>query len=167
MVCSDEVVVYRFRHAHDAHFIADAVHILRELGNGIHRVVSADIEEIAYIIIAENIENLLIYYEVVSRHILWELLAAGAERGCRRIFKQGKVVFSFYNVVQKAEASVKHALYSVYRTVDFIYLVAFESAAYNARKRSVDSRGGTAGLTYDGIAVKFYHIDYLFLTINF
>ena len=58
MVGSHKVVVYCFRNSDNTHFVIVALKILAQLRHCIHRVVAADVEEIAYIVLFEDSDKL-------------------------------------------------------------------------------------------------------------
>ena len=74
-----KVVVDRLGHAHDAALVADLLHVLADLIAGIHRVISAVVEEIADVVLFKYLEDALVI-GVVLVGVL-HLVAAGAEGG--------------------------------------------------------------------------------------
>ena len=81
-----QVVVDRLRDAHHAALIAVLEHELGDLVAGIHRVVAAVVEEIADVVLLEDLEDALVV-GVVDVGIL-ELVAAGTEGGRGRVLHQ-------------------------------------------------------------------------------
>ena len=60
MVGAEQVIVNGLGDAHNPALIARLGHEAADLGTGIHRVIAAIIEEIANIILLENLQNTLI-----------------------------------------------------------------------------------------------------------
>ena len=74
-----KVVVDLLGHAHDTALVADLLHVLADLIAGIHRVISAVVEEIADVVLFEYLKDALVI-GVVLVGVL-HLVAAGAEGG--------------------------------------------------------------------------------------
>ena len=77
MVCHDQIVVDRLWHTDDADIIADGSRVSRELGNRIHGIVSADIEECTDVHFLKDGEDFFVHRNVVLH--IWQLEPAGTE----------------------------------------------------------------------------------------
>ena len=155
VIRAGEVVVDCFRNAHHAHFKADGGAIARELCNGIHRVVSADIEEVAYVVFFEDFNELFKRCGVVLR--LREFFSARAESGGGGLFEEPERRLVRKLFAEIAEAFRKHSFDTVYRAVDFADAIGFHAPSYNAGQRCVYGSGRTAGLAYYSISDKLFH----------
>ena len=60
MVGDHQIVVDGLGHAHEADVALDALAVLSQLADGIHRVVAADVEEVADVQLFEDGEELLV-----------------------------------------------------------------------------------------------------------
>ena len=145
MIGSEQVVIDRLRNAHNAAFITDALHILGNLVAGIHRVVSAVIEEIPHVVFLEDLKNALVIGIV---HIgIFQLIAAGTERGGGGMQQERELKrILFAHVIKNV---VKNAANAVCRTVNLGDARIVQRGADDAVCACVNYRGGTAGLTDD------------------
>ncbi|MPN57262.1 hypothetical protein SDC9_204956 [bioreactor metagenome] len=83
VVGAEQIVVDRLRHAHDAAVVADGLQVPADLPAGVHGVVAAVIEKVAYVIFFEDLENTPVV-GVVSLRVL-HFITAGAEGGGGRV----------------------------------------------------------------------------------
>ena len=60
MIRAEQIVVNGLGHAHNAALVAHRLHILVDLIAGVHGVVAAVIEEIAYIVLLEDLKDTLV-----------------------------------------------------------------------------------------------------------
>ena len=155
VVCAGKVVVDGLRYADDAHIVADALCEFGELRNGIHRVVTADIEEITNVKFLENGDDIFKGLSVFALKVLGELFAARAECRRRGIFEKLQIFFG--HVADVDERFFENAFNAVFSTVYGFNGITFDRAANNTCESCVDSCCGTAGLTDDSISVKFFH----------
>ena len=58
MVGSEKVVIDGLGNADDSYLVSAILRIFRELCDGIHRIVSANVEEISYIVLFEDLDDL-------------------------------------------------------------------------------------------------------------
>ena len=79
VVCAVQVVINCLGHAHDAALIAYLLHILRNLIAGIHRVIAAIVEEVADVVLLENLKDPLVISVILVG--VSQLVAAGAQSG--------------------------------------------------------------------------------------
>ena len=84
VIGSEEVIVDRLGDTHYAAFVAVFEHEFADFVAGVHRIVAAVVEEIADIVLSENLENTAVI-GIVDIGIL-QLVAAGTEGRGRRIF---------------------------------------------------------------------------------
>ena len=153
VVCTKQVVVNGFRHAHDSALITDLLHILRDFVAGVHGVISAVIEEVTYIVLLENLQDSLIVGVVLIR--IGQLVAAGTQgRGGRVLHNVQLIGVLLSHVVQLI---IQYALDAVGRTQHTGDAVCFKSRLNHTLGTGVDDRGGTSGLTNDTCAFQFAH----------
>ena len=79
MVGSGQIVVNRLRDADNHHFPAFDFAVFRKLVNGVHRIISADIEKIFDVITVEYFFKFLVFIRFKS---IGKFMTAGAESGC-------------------------------------------------------------------------------------
>ena len=145
VVGAEEVIVDGLGHAHDAALVADLLHILRDLVAGVHGVVAAVVAEVAHVVLLEDFENALVV-SVVDVGV-GNLIAAGAERGRRRIGQAVELCAVFFIHAQKL--IVQNALDAVVCAVDLRDALCIERGADDAVGTGIDNRRRTAGLTDD------------------
>ena len=155
MIGAVKIVVDRLGNAHHAAFIADALHIFRNLVAGIHRIVAAVVEEITDVILAEDFQDPLII-GIVHIGIL-ELIAAGTERGGRSMQKQGELVSVFFAHIVKN--IVQNAADAVGRTVNLRDIRTVQRSTDYAVSACIDNRSRTAGLADDRGTNQLLHIE--------
>ena len=159
VIGAGQVVVDGLGHAHDPALIAHLGHVLGDLVAGVHGVVAAVIEEVAHIVLLENLQDPLVVGVV---HIgIGNLVAAGAQGGGGSVEHVLQLLGIF--LVHNHELIIQHALDAVERAVDLGDAGIFQTGLDHAVGRAVDNRGRTAGLTDDQRADKilFGHIGYL------
>ena len=153
VVRAEKVVVDGLGHAHHAALIADLLHIFGDLVAGIHGVVAAIVEEIADIVLFEDLQNALIIGIV---HVgISHLIAAGTQRGGGGIlqkFQLGRVLLAHVK-----QAVVQNALDAVLRTQNAGDIRVFQRGVDHAVYAGVDDRSGAAGLADDACAFQFTH----------
>ena len=76
MVGEDQIVVDRLRNSDEFHVTADLLRVAGELVDGIHGVVSADIEEVTDVHLTEIVKDRRIDFTL---EVCRKLIAAGAE----------------------------------------------------------------------------------------
>ena len=148
VVRAEQVVVDGLGHAHDAALIAHLLHILADFVAGVHGVVAAVVEEVAHIVLLEDLQNALVVG--VVRVGVRDLVAAGAQGGGGGVEQQlqlGGVLLGHIN-----EPVVEHALDAVLRAVDLGDGLVVQSGTDHAVGAGVDDRSGAAGLADDACA---------------
>ena len=163
VVGAEQVIVDGLGDAHDAALVANLLHILGDLVAGVHGVVSAVVAEIADIVLLEDLKNALVIGVVLVRVL--DLIAAGAERGGRRVGQA--IEFCAVFLVHAQQFVVQNALDAVVRAVDLCDAVCVERSADAAVGAGVDDRGRSAGLADDQSALQsFRHNNYLHIRIR-
>ena len=153
VVGSKEVVVDGFGHAHNPALVAHFLHVFADFVAGVHGVVSAVVEEIADVVLFENLQDALIV-RIVHVRVL-HLITAGAQGGGRSVFQQlqlGGVLLAHVE-----QTVVQHTFDAVLRAQDAGDTGVFQSGADDAVGAGVDDRSGPAGLAEDTGAFQFTH----------
>ena len=154
MVGCRKVVVDSLGHAYNLHFIIVIRRKLRELGNGVHRVVSAYVEEIADVVLLEYFDKTLVGLGISLGR--FHLLSARAESRGGSLLKDLYLLLIGKDLGKIDEIFLKEALNSVTHTVkgvDNSVCLCVECASDNASKSCVYCRGRSARLSYDRVAV--------------
>ena len=150
VVGAEEVVVDGLGHAEHAALVADLGHVLADLVAGVHGVVAAVVEEIANVVLLEDLEDPL---EVGIVGIgVGDLIAAGAQQGRRGVEHAGQLFGVF--LVHDHEAIVQHAADAVVGAVDDGDVLALEGGLDDAVGAGVDDARGAAGLADNAVADK-------------
>ena len=161
MIRDHQVVVVGFRHAHEADVALDALAVLRQLADGVHRVVAADVEEVADVQLLEDGEQLLVHSLVGVP--VGQLVAAAAEEAGGGALEQLDVKVIGQQGGQVNDPLLQKTGYAVAHTVDDVCATAL-AALEHTRQTCVDDRGGAAGLANDCI---FTHDDFSFFVFLF
>ena len=154
VVGAEEVVVDGLGHAHHAALIANLLHILGNFVAGIHRVVAAVVEEVAHVVLFEDLQDTLVV-GVIHIGVL-HLIAAGAQCGGGGILQKLQLGGVFLAHVEKPV--IQHALDAMLRAQNPGDVGVLQRRTDDAISAGVDDRGGTAGLTKDARAFQFTHI---------
>ena len=150
VIGAEQVVVDSLGHAHDATLIAHLLHVLGDLVAGVHGVVAAVVEEIAHVVLLEDLQNTLIVGVV---HIgVGDLVAAGTQLGGGGV--QQQLQLPGVLLAHVIELVVQNALDAVGRAVDRGDVRAVQRGADHAVRAGVDDRGGASGLAEDGHVVR-------------
>ena len=152
MVGAVEVIVNGLGNAHDPAFIVGRLHKTADLVAGIHGIVAAVIEEIADIVLLEDLKDPLII-GVVDLGI-GHLVAAGAESGRRGVQQQTQ--FLGILLIHHKKAVVQNAFDPVLGTVNLGDFFSVQCSADHAIGTGVDDGGGAAGLAKDSCADQFF-----------
>ncbi len=158
MVGAEQVVVDGLGHAHDAALIARLLHILGDLVAGVHGVVAAVVEEVAHIVLFENLQDALVVSVV---HVgIGNLIAAGAKLGGGGVEQQLQLLgILLAHVIQLV---VEDTLDTVGRAVDSGDVGAVQGGADDAVGAGVDDGSRAAGLTDNQGALQCVaHVEYL------
>ena len=144
MVGDGQVVVDGLRHADHADVRADMVQIRRELHDGIHRIVAADVDEDLDAVGIERGEDLLVDVGILLKG--GQLVAAGAEHGRGRLAQELHVLIGADDGLQIDELVPDHPLDAVDRAEDRVDLLGEQSLLEDPDEARVDGAGGAAGL---------------------
>ena len=153
MIGAKQVVVDSLGHAHHPALIAGLGHEAAHLGAGVHGIVAAVVEEVADVVLFEDLQDALIV-GIIHIRVL-HLIAAGAQSGGRGVFQQlqlGGVLLAHVE-----QPVVQHALDAVLRAQDAGDIGIFQRGADNAVRTGVDDGSGSAGLAEDAGAFQFTH----------
>ena len=144
MIGQNEIVVDRLGNADKADRTFDLRRIAGKLADGVHRVVAADVKEIA------DVQPLQFFKEdavEAVREVLREFKTAGTQIRRRSQAKKFQIVIGecFWKVHIRIR---EKALDSIYHTVDAANRIAVaRTFADNTVKAPVDNRGRSAGLS--------------------
>ena len=153
MIGAEQVVVDGLGYADDSAFPARLLHELAYLVAGIHRVVTAVVEEVTDIVFLEYFEKSLVI-GIVNLFGL-ELISYRTESGRRGVFKEHELFHVLFADI--VEFLVEYASDTVRRTVYLSDAILLERFDENASRRRVDNRRGAAGLTEHTSADQFFH----------
>ena len=153
VVGSEQVVVDGLGHAHHAALIADLLHVLADLVAGVHGVVAAVVEEIAHIILAENLENTAVVGVILAG--ISQLVAAGAQRGGRGVPQQLQLCRVLLAHIK--QPVVQNALDAVLRAQDAGDAGVLQCRGDDAVGTGVDDGSRAAGLAENAGAFQFTH----------
>ena len=148
-----QVIVDGLGHAHHAALIANLLHILGDLVAGVHGVVAAVVEEIADIVLLEDLQDALVIgvVHIGVRH----LVAAGAQSGGGSILQQlqlGGVLLSHVE-----QPVIQHALDAVLGTQNAGDIGILQGSVNDTVDTGIDDGSRTAGLADDTCAFQFAH----------
>ena len=155
MVGDHQVVVNGLGHAHKTDLAADMAAVIRQLADGVHAVVAADVEEIADVQFLQDLEQLLVDSFSFRGVPVGQLVAAAAQIAGRGALEQLDVHGAGKLVIQNADPAFQQTGHAVHHAVDFLCPAALAAFKYACQTR-VDDRSGTAGLAHNRI---FCHID--------
>ncbi|MPM24823.1 hypothetical protein SDC9_71309 [bioreactor metagenome] len=148
-----QVVVDGLGHAHHAALISCLLHILGDFVAGVHRVVSAVIEEIAHVILLKRLQNALVVGVVHIR--VRHFVAAGAKGGGGGVFQ--KLQFCRVLLAHVEQAVVQNAFDAVLRAINRSDGGRLQRGGNHAVRAGVDHRSGTSGLAQNAGAFQFTH----------
>ena len=164
VVGAGQVVVDSLGETNHTHIVIVSGDIAAQLFDGIHGIVTADIEEVTNVVLAE-----LLNQSVKERLILCgigQFLTAGAEARCRglgedlQLLLVGRSVFVFKDLTEIYNASVEESLDTVTHTVqlcDASLGFLRKCAADHARKGCINGGGGATGLADNCGTDQFIH----------
>ena len=153
VVGSKQVVVDGLGHAHHAALIADLLHVLADLVAGVHRVVAAVVEEVADVILLEDLQNPLVVGVIHIR--VRHLVPAGAQGrggGVLQQFQLCRVLLAHIK-----QPVVQNALDAVLRAQDAGDAGVLQCRGDDAVGTSVDDGSRAAGLAENAGAFQFTH----------
>ena len=153
MVGAVEVVVDGLGHAHHAALIAHLLHVLGDLVAGVHGVVAAVIEEVADVILLEDLKNPLVVGVI---HIgISQLVAAGTQSGGGGVPHELQLLAVLLgHVVQLVVQNAADAVGGSQHPGD---AAAVQSSLNHAQSTGIDNRGGATRLSDDASAFQFAH----------
>ena len=161
VVGDHQIVVDGLRHAHEADVALDALAVLSQLADGVHRVVAADVEEAADVQLFEDGEELLVQGLVGVP--VGQLVAAAAEEAGGGALEQLDVEVIGQQGGQVHDPLLQQTGDAVAHAVDDVRAAAL-AALEHTSQTCVDDRGGAAGLANDCI---FTHDDFSFFVFLF
>ena len=154
MIRAEQIVVNGLGHAHNAALVAHRLHILVDLIAGVHGVVAAVIEEIAYIVLLEDLKDALVVRIVQLR--IGDLIAAGAQCGGGGILQQAQLLGILLPHVE--QPIVKYTHDAVLGTQHLGNGAGLQRRVDHAVGTGIDNGSGAAGLTDNTRAAQFFHI---------
>ena len=137
MVGHHQVIVNRLGNAHKADIAANMGTVISQLADGIHAVIAADVEEIADIQFAQDLEQLLVYGFALGGVPVGQLVAAAAQIAGRCALEQLNVHGTFQLVIQYADAALQQAGHAVHHAVHLTCTAAL-AAFINAGQAGID-----------------------------
>ena len=143
VVRSEKIIVDGFGDTHHTALIAHRCHIAADLVAGIHGIVSAVIEEIADVILFEDLQDAFVVLVILFR--ICHLVAAGAEFG--RGGMQKKAQFFGILFIHDIKLVIQDTLNAVGRPINLRNLRGIQRSTDHAVGTGVDDGSGTAGLT--------------------
>ena len=153
VVGAEQVVINGLGHAHHTALIANLLHILADLVAGVHRVVAAVIEEIANIVLLEDLQDSLVVRVIHIR--IRHLVAAGAQSRRGGVEQQLQLLCVLLGHID--QAVTENTLDAVFSTIDIGDDIAVQSGTDHAVSTGVDNRSRTTGLTDDAGAFENIH----------
>ena len=152
-----QVIVDGLGYAHDAALIAHLLHILGDLVAGVHGVVAAVVEEVADVVLFEDLQNTPVIGVV---HIgVGQLIAAGAQgRGGSEL---QQIQFPGVLLSHIVQLVLQHALDSVGGPQNVGDAVSLQSGLNHALSTGVNNCGRTSGLANDAGAGQLLHVCFL------
>ena len=144
MVGDGQVVVDGLGAADELLLRAGQQGIVKQLADGVHGIVAADVDEHFDVQLIQQFENALIDRLVLMD--FGQLVAAGAQEGGRGAFEQFQVQFILDMLGQVHILLIHEALDAVAHTVNLV-VAAFFGCLEHAREAGVDDGRGAAGLT--------------------
>ena len=148
VVGDHQVIVDGLGHAHKADVAADVCAVVGQLADGVHRVIAADVEEVADVQLLQNLEQPDVDALALGGVPVGQLIAAGTQIAGRGALQKLNVQCGFQLVVQHAGAALQQTGYAVQHAVDLACAAALAALIYTGQA-CVDDRGGAAGLTND------------------
>ena len=154
VVSAVEVVVDGLGDAHDAALIAHLLHILGDLVAGVHGVVAAVIEEVAHVVLFEDLQDALVVGVVLVG--VSQLVAAGAQGRGGGVLEQLQLLgVLLTHVVQLVVQDALDAVGGAQHPGDAVRL---QGRLDGALGTGVDNGSRSAGLADDACASKFAHV---------
>ena len=155
VVRDGQVVVDGLRNTDKADVRTDQMRVVRHLGNGVHRVIAADVEEILDVQALQASEQLLV--DLISLFDGRKFISAGTQIARRRALQKLDVDGIRKDRIQIDVAAVQEALDAVAHAVHGPEAKLFRLRE-NACQTGVDDCGGTAGLADDHISHESFFV---------
>ena len=152
MVGQHQVVVDGLGHADEADLAVDGLAVGAQLGDRVHRVVAADVEHRADVVLPEQLKQL--HKRLLVNDGVGQLVAAAAQEAGRRALEQLNVHLVAQHGIQIDELALEHALDAVLHPVD-MGCAAGLGGLIDARQTGVDDGSRAARLTNQNIFHKF------------
>ena len=147
-----QVVVHGLGHTDHAAGISHRFHIPADLVAGVHGVIAAVIEEVAHVVLFEDLQDPLVVRVI---HLgIRHLVAAGAQFGGRGVQQKTELLRIF--LIHYIQTVRQNALDAVGCTVDLGDLLRFQSGLDHAVGAGIDHGGGTAGLAENAGSDQFF-----------
>ena len=153
VIRAEEVVIDGLGHAHHTALVADLLHVLADFVAGIHGVVAAVVEEIADVVLLEDLQDPLVI-GVVHIRVL-HLIPTGTQSGGRGILQKLQLLGVLLTHVK--ETVVQHALDAMLRAQNPRDVGVLQRGMDHAVRAGVDDGSGTAGLAKDACAFQCTH----------
>ena len=157
VVGAEEIVVDGLGNAHHAALIADLLHILGDLVAGVHGVVAAVVEEIADIVLLEDLQDTLVIGIIYVG--IRQLVAAGAQGRGGGVFHQ--VQLSGVLLSHVVQLVLQHTLDAVGGAQHLSDAGSLQGGLDDALGTGVDDGGGAAGLADDTGSSQLIHVGCL------
>ena len=152
VVGQHQVIVNGLGHADKADCAALRVAVGAQLGDGVHRVIAADVEHRADVILGKQLKQL--HKRLFVHRRVGQLVAAAAQKAGRRALEELNVHLIAQHRVKVDELALQHALNAVLHTVD-MGCTAGLGRLIDARQTGVDNRSRPARLTYQNVLHKY------------
>ena len=164
VVGTGQIVIDGLGKTNHTHIVIVGSDIAAQLFYGIHRIVAADIEEVANVVLTELLDQSI--KESLILGGIGQLFTAGTKTGCGSLGENlqfllvGSAVLIFKDLTEIYNASVEEALDTVTHTVQFCDAsLGFlrECTADHTRQSCIDGGGRTAGLADNCGTDQFIH----------
>ena len=155
MVGKKQIVIDSLGNTDYSYIVTEIIGEFSDFCYGIHRIVSAYVKEISYVIFSKNSEYSFINGNICirARFKARELKSARAESRRGSTLKHIKPLRASQRLSKIYYAPVKEPLYAVSHSKNLSYIFVGKRASDNARKRCVYCRGRTARLPNDSISL--------------
>ena len=152
-----QVIVDGLWNTHDAALVAHFLHILGDLVAGVHGVVAAVVEEIADIVLLEDLQDTLVIGIIYVG--IRQLVAAGAQGRGGGVFHQ--VQLSGVLLSHVVQLVLQHTLDAVGGAQHLSDAGSLQGGLDDALGTGVDDGGGAAGLADDTGSSQLIHVGCL------
>ena len=153
MIGHHQVVVDGLWHADEPHGATVRRAVTRQLADGVHAVVPADIEEHPDVQFVQKREDALVFGDVLFR--VPELVAAAPQKRGGRALQELDLELSLQHAVQLDDVAAQKSLHAVFHAVDLCRAHLLRRLK-DTRKARVDHARGPARLPYDRVLSCFH-----------